>query len=134
MPAEGGEATQITRNGGWMALESWDGQWLYVMKRPYGSLWRVSIGGGKEEQIVDAVQAFNFAVGSKGIYFMPGSDHQAENTIELLELQTGKRRTLATIHKRVHYGFAVSPDERWILYPQEDQELDGDLMLVENFR
>ena len=76
MPAEGGEATQITRNGGWRALESWDGQWLYVMKRPYGSLWRISIGGGKEEQIVDAVQAFNFAVGSKGIYFMPGSDHR----------------------------------------------------------
>jgi len=115
-------------------LESWDSQWLYVLRKDYGSLWRIQIGGGKEEKIVDSVQAVNFAVGSKGIYFMPGAEPHTENPIELLDPKTGKRRTLAVIHKGVQYGFAVSPDERWILYPQVDQELTADLMLVENFR
>ena len=134
MPAEGGEATQITRNGGWRVLESWDGQWLYFLKEDHGSLWRRRIADEKEEQLVDSVQAFNFAVGSKGVYFIPGAGSQTENTIELLDPNTGKRRTLAAINKVVMYGFTVSPDERWILYPQVDQELTGDLMLVENFR
>jgi Tol biopolymer transport system component len=134
MPAEGGEASQITRNGGRMVLESWDGEWLHVLKTEYGSVWRRRIADGKEEQIVDSVQAFNFAVGSKGIYFIPGASTPTENTIELLDSNTGKRRVLAAIHKTVMYGFTVSPDERWILYPQLDQELTADLMLVENFR
>jgi hypothetical protein len=30
-------------------------------------------------------------------------------------------------------GLAVSPDERWVLYTQEDQR-SSDIMLVENFR
>jgi hypothetical protein len=30
-------------------------------------------------------------------------------------------------------GMAVSPDERWVLYTQEDQR-SSDIMLVENFR
>jgi hypothetical protein len=30
-------------------------------------------------------------------------------------------------------GLAVSPDERWILYTQENQRI-SDIMLVENFR
>jgi len=30
-------------------------------------------------------------------------------------------------------GLAVSPDERWFLYTQEDQR-SSDIMLVENFR
>ena len=134
MATQGGETSQITRNGGRMALESWDSQWLYVLRNSYGGLWRRRIEDGKEEQIADSVQAINFAVGSKGIYFMPGRRGQTENPIELLDPKTGKRRTLAAVHKQVMYGFAVSPDERWILYPQVDERLTGDLMLAENFR
>ena len=117
-----------------MVFESWDGEWLYVLREQYGSLWRRRIADGMEEQIVDSVQAFNFAVGSKGIYFIPGAGTQSENIVELLDPNTGKRRTVAAIHKEVMYGFTVSPDERWILYPQVDQEMTADLMLVENFR
>ena len=134
MPVEGGQAVRITQNGGARAFESRDGKWLYVLRNEYGALLRVRIEDGKEEQIVDSVQAVNFAVGSKGLYFMPGRELQKENTIEFLDAKTRKRRTLAVTHKLVGYGFAVSPDERWILYAQVDQEMTADLMLVENFR
>jgi hypothetical protein len=40
--------------------------------------------------------------------------------------------TIAAIHRPVHWGLSVSPDERYLLYTQVDQSV-GDLMLGENF-
>lgn len=42
--------------------------------------------------------------------------------------------TLVSIEKSKYAGqLAVSPNSKWILYVQIDQE-DNDIMLVENFR
>ena len=47
MPAEGGNATQITQHGGAVAFESLDGRVVYYSKgRLETSLWMVPVGGG----------------------------------------------------------------------------------------
>jgi Tol biopolymer transport system component len=46
-PAGGGEAVRVTRKGGFVALESPDGQWVYYTKSLASSLWRMPREGGE---------------------------------------------------------------------------------------
>jgi hypothetical protein len=50
-----------------------------------------------------------------------------------VDFGTGRRTTLATIGKRWWFGIALSPDERWLLFPVTDRE-GRDLMLVDDVR
>jgi Tol biopolymer transport system component len=51
VPAGGGEAVRVTRKGGFEALESPDGQWVYYTKSDgASSLWKVPRDGGEETQ------------------------------------------------------------------------------------
>src|SRR5262249_47982054 len=54
VPAAGGSAIQITTGGGFDNVESQDGKFLYYSKqRGQPGIWRVPVGGGKEEMVVD---------------------------------------------------------------------------------
>src|SRR5262245_19732893 len=49
MPAEGGEAFQMTKQGGFEPVESPDGRWLYFTQdRGSSSIWRMPTAGGAE--------------------------------------------------------------------------------------
>jgi hypothetical protein len=50
-----GKETQVTRNGGIAAFESHDAKTLYYSKFDGGGLWGMSVGGGAEERITDAL-------------------------------------------------------------------------------
>ncbi len=130
MPADGGEAVQVTKRGGYVAFESLDSRFVYFSKDLWQtSIWRIPAGGGEETNIVKSATVF--AVASKGIYFIaPHSD--GSSTVQFHSFATGKVTTIAAIHRPVHWGLSVSPDERYLLYTQVDQSV-GDLMLAENF-
>jgi eukaryotic-like serine/threonine-protein kinase len=132
MPADGGEAVQVTKNGGYIAFESLDGKFLYFSKDVFGtSIWKIPAGGGEETNIVKSSEG-GFAVAGKGIYYIaPHSD--GSSAVQFYSFATGKVATIAAIHRPVHWGLSVSPDERYVLYTQADQSV-SDLMLVENFR
>jgi serine/threonine protein kinase/Tol biopolymer transport system component len=130
MPADGGEAVQVTKNGGYVAFESLDGKFVYFSKVRAPSIWRIPAGGGEETNIVKS--AAWFAVASKGIYFIPPHS-DGSSAVQFQSFATGKVTTIAAIHRPVHWGMSVSPDERYVLYSQADQS-GNDLMLVENFR
>lgn len=59
IPADGGEAFQLTQNGGSSGLESLDGKYFYYITREsepaprngWGQVWRVPSHGGKEEVV-----------------------------------------------------------------------------------
>ena len=134
MPAEGGEAVQVTRKGGILAFESADGKWVYYTKRFEDSaLWKVPRDGGEETQVLESVDQHAFAVVKEGIYFIPRPDSAGRYSIQFFNFATKKIRSIATIERPVDYYLSVSPDGRWILYSQIDQS-GSDLMLVENFR
>jgi eukaryotic-like serine/threonine-protein kinase len=144
MAASGGEALQVTRRGGFEALESSDGRLLYYTKTDDGrdGLWSIPVGGGEEEVQVlnEVVAARAFAIVPDGIYFIRGvaSDgnyfvpRTVSDTIEFYSLRTRQRRSVAEVQNPWLY-LSVSPDGAFLLYSQNDQA-NNDLRLVDEFR
>jgi Tol biopolymer transport system component len=132
MPSRGGAPTQVTRNGGFAASPSPDGRWVYYTRDASldTSLWRMPVGGGDEFRVLESVAFFNYAVVDDGVYFMAPSAQGF--AIEFLNFTTNTTRVLAHVG-RCSFGFAVSPDRKWVLYTQNNPE-GSDLSLVENFR
>jgi hypothetical protein len=135
MPADGGDAVQVTRNGGYVAFESVDGAFLYYGKLAQeGKLWRMPVRGDEEKQVLDAVEGFSFAVLDKGIYFIHPAEAGGSCSLRFLNFKTGAVKIIASIPHVVNGGLSISPDGRYALYTQDDQVSGSDLMLVENFR
>ena len=77
IPAEGGAAVQVTRNGGTYAEESPDGKFFFYTKaRGTTPLWKVPLSegivSGPESQVAGAIGYLSFAVRPEGVYFNPG--------------------------------------------------------------
>jgi Tol biopolymer transport system component len=142
MPAKGGEAVQLTRDGGVAPLESPDGKFLYYSQWRYpASVWRIPVEGGTPTKILDALSDFkNLAIADNGLYFIPRHGFAAGSAIQFLSFTKNQIRPLTRLEKPIYAGLtgaggelSVSPDGRWILYTQIDQA-DFELMMVENFR
>jgi hypothetical protein len=122
-------------HGGWGATrESRDGKILYFEKG--GGLWKISIDGGEESKVLDSIHQNCFAVGEKGIYFIPKADETGQFSIQFYNVSSGKTQRIAGIPKERYlgFGFDVSPDGRSILCTLGGGPGGSDLMLVENFR
>lgn len=133
MPATGGEARQVTKNGARRGFESPDGSYLYFSKKPdEPGIWRVPTAGGEEKQILPDVSVNDWAMGEQGIYFI-NPKPQPHTTLEFFRFATEQISIIATIPKRMLNDFTASPDGRRFLWSQVDRN-DSDLILVENFR
>ena len=143
MLSQGGNELQLTRNGGLMLLESADGKFLYYMRKSStGPLYRMPVGGGDEQHVLETVAARGYALASAGIYYIfpqgpiaPGGHYEVNrnHTLAFFEFATGRSQALAKLEKPLQLGLTVSSDGRSILYPQIDRLVE-DLMLVEGFR
>ena len=136
VPAEGGPATQVTKNGGFTAFASRDGRFLYYSKGPTG-VWRVPVDGGEETLILAKPYAGawgKWTVVDDGIYFI-NTGVKGAYAIEFFSFATGQIKRIAALYNVNDFvsGLAVSRDHRRILYTQQEN-LAGDVMLVENFR
>ena len=131
---EGGPVAQLTHHGGFSPLESADARFVFYTKIDKG-IWRIPLSGGEEEQVIsDSVDGFAsaYAPVRSGIYFIRKPGQKSRRLLAYFSFATGQSRDITEIHRPIGYGLAVSPDERTILYAQNDQ-LTSDLMLVENF-
>jgi Tol biopolymer transport system component len=133
MPAAGGAASQVTRQGGLAAMESHDG-YLYYSKHASSptSIWRTPIGGGAEVPVVDGLSySLNFAVSARGLYFVAQHDPRDGPSVDFLDFRSGQRSTLVQLDKSFWFGLALSPDERSLVFPLS---AGSNLMLVDRFR
>ena len=134
VPSEGGQAVQVTKNGGDEAFESPDGKWLYYIKPDNRSgLWRVPVEGGEEtlaHELLKPVVLRGWAVVEEGIYFV-----KPDRAIAFFDFAMERVTQLAALEQRALWptGLTVSPNGRKILYTQVDLG-GGDIMLLENFR
>lgn len=144
IPAEGGEAVQVTTGGGNYAEESWDGRDLY-----YGmgeSIWRVPVGGGEEEEVLPVPGRIGHSpfVSRTGLYYLRElgestlvSGPQGRRpglAIDYLDFESGRVTTIFEDEGFIpHHDLTVSPDEEWILVPMMPRPA-SELMLMENVR
>ena len=133
MPAAGGAAVQVTRDGGLAAEESHDGRELLVARIDEGGLglWRMPIQGGEPALLAEGLTVpTHFAVGRAAVYYLAGASHGRRTPAERgratgntrddvavmkVELSTGRIERLAPYETGFWYGLALSPDERTLL-------------------
>ena len=140
-------AQQVTQGGGFGAFESLDGRFVYYAKansqdlsRPT-SLWRIPVGGGREEEVIDELYSnwCNWALSGDQVFFLNPADDRLDDpswAIYSMDLTSRVVSLVAPVAGQPHLGgpgFDVSHDGRWILYTARDSS-ESDLMLVEGLR
>jgi len=137
MPSTGGLPVQVTHHGGFAALESPDGRFLYYAKgMALRGLWRIPTHGGEEVEIIDSLKAGHWgywAVVENGVYYL---DTTAKPRIAFLDVNTRRTTRVFDLENRPATqapGLAISSIDGTILYTQLDA-LSRDIMLVENFQ
>ena len=139
LPAEGGDAVQVTDEGGALPFESPDGRVVYYQKKLGDSdVWQIPVTGGKEKRVLGPAGQAQFAVVADGIYFTepgpPGySGWSKGNSFKFFSFAKGTAEKIFDIKYLPESGLSLSPDGRYVLFSQSDPFL-CDLMLVENFR
>jgi Tol biopolymer transport system component/DNA-binding winged helix-turn-helix (wHTH) protein len=116
-----GVSTQVTQNGGFAGVESFDGRYLYYGKFFCSGIWRMPIDGGREEQIMSLPEPWYWGywdISESGVYFYDVSakprpairyyDFSTHQTTTVLEPE-GKAAEWAP-------GISVSRDGRTLLY------------------
>jgi Tol biopolymer transport system component/DNA-binding winged helix-turn-helix (wHTH) protein len=133
------DVVQVTKKGfgGDPAIESLDGKFVYYLNGigegiydGTNSLWKVSVEGGDEIEVLGSVLNNNFTIVHQGIYFIPAS---WPPSVQFMNFANGRVVTIAKLMHEPAWGLSVSPDGLWLLY-SEFEERQSDLMLVENFR
>jgi Tol biopolymer transport system component len=134
---EGGQAVQLTTQGGRAPAVSADGRYLYYLRLMTTAgdqqLFRAPLAGGNEEKVLDFVDAYS--LGASGIafkYYRPGERPEGPY-LRFLRFATGQTEELRKPTKPLRYGIALSPNGGAVLYSQADYGV-SDLMLVDRFQ
>lgn len=129
---------QITRGGGFGAVVSADGAYLYYSKGfTFTALWRVPAGGGREEEVLGAFPfnryPVNLTAGARGLYFRGRGDSRGA-PVWLLPYSGGRPSLVLTeTLSPSPSGLAVAPDESELLLPVFFHA-SGDILAVKQFK
>jgi Tol biopolymer transport system component len=125
----GGQPLQVTRDGGFAALESRDGKSLYYTKiqATDSSLWKLSFDTREEVQVLPSILMHNFDVVDDGIYYEDGA-----SKLKFFETLRATTTTLTELPEG-YVGLTVSPDRKAIVFTHSTPG-SSELMLVDNFQ
>lgn len=140
MPADGGTAVQVTRSGGYYAVESEDGRALYYSKvdGPTG-IWRMPLPVGDESEVAKGPADWeSWSLGRRGLYYATrrsqGAYRRQEFEVQYLDFSSGRtKRVYRKEGAFGHHTLPVSPDEKWLLFGEAPLG-QSEVMLIENFR
>ena len=138
MPAAGGDAVQITRNGGGMPVESYDGCFVYYSKFGEFSpgLFRIPTNGGEEESVIPGVGAWGWwAITEAGVYFIERSRADDNARLQFASFSGAVQtiRVLRTVPSDAENILGVDRSGRTLLLQQIDERF-GDLVMVQGLR
>jgi len=141
-PVAGGEARPVTHGGGFAALESPDGRYVYFTRPDADGLWQQPVDGGEAVQLLDRLAANdwgNWAVTEAGLYFVDRAyplhttpaGAEAGAALVVYDFTT---RTITPLFQPgspiANPGLTVAPDDAYLLYVQIG-ESEADLMMLE---
>ena len=134
-------SAQVTKGGGFNAIESMDSKYLYFAKgRDRQSLWRRTLKSedNLEELVLEPLRRWGWwALGPEGIFFLSQSG-DAPNTkvgLNFMDLESRRIAELSTLDNPVNpwkIAITASPDGRHVVCEQMEQA--SSIVLVENFR
>jgi Tol biopolymer transport system component/DNA-binding winged helix-turn-helix (wHTH) protein len=114
-------ATQITRHGGFMGVESYDGHYVYYVRYFCSGIWRVPIDGGEEEQIINMPEPWYLGywdISERGVYFYDISA-TPRPAIKYYDFKTRQTTTVLEPDQQAKTwsaGISVSRDGRTLVY------------------
>lgn len=126
--------TRVTTQGGYRALESQDGHFLYIAKGGESQgIYRQPLAGGTEEVVIEALfweDWRNWDVHGKRIYFLC-REHVGGPMLRSYDTETEAFRDLYQPSHLVSgfSGLALSPDGTQLVFSQFDQ-IQADIMLA----
>ncbi len=136
VPSRGGHAVQLASPPASTPLASPDGQYVYFFRNK--KLWRMMPDGSSPEELKGmpelSFQGTEWFPSKAGIYFMSHENGKAK--IELYDTKTQKISPVFSLEKSPPYwigAMPVSPDGKWMLFPQVDGH-SSNLMMVENMQ
>jgi Tol biopolymer transport system component/DNA-binding winged helix-turn-helix (wHTH) protein len=118
-----GRETQLTRDGGFASLESFDGKTLFFSKSSGGGIWSIPVGGGEARHVTDALHFGywgEFAVTENGLYLIDSAADQG-SALMYYSFRTHQLKRLVTLNgdqkKTVAWGanLGASRDGRVVL-------------------
>jgi Tol biopolymer transport system component/DNA-binding winged helix-turn-helix (wHTH) protein len=137
MPSAGGDAVQITKQGGRAAFESADGKFIYYASAVDRNIWRLELADGHESPLSPEIHVEHWsgwALANNGIFFLD-EEFSQHPVVKFFDFSAGSIKDVVRLERRVPWRswISVSADGKFILYTQQDQE-EGNIMLLENFR
>ncbi len=136
MPSGGGLAVQVTKNGGFEAFESADGNTIYFSRQDPVGIWKVPVEGGNETLLFqEKMLVRSWVVVNEGIYFAVEGNPRGTR-IGYFSFSTRAVSHIAVLERepvRAYPALAISPDGLRVLCALLEP-VRSDIMLVENFR
>jgi Tol biopolymer transport system component len=134
-PASGGDAVALSANPGSFPSESYEEEKLYFfLNTTSRALAVISLKPAGPESVLISMPAVSdqtmWTVVPEGIYFEPADSSQS---IRYFDFASKQVRQIFRADKDFNAGLSVSPDGRWMLYTQVDDQ-NSNIMLVEHFR
>jgi Tol biopolymer transport system component/DNA-binding winged helix-turn-helix (wHTH) protein len=120
---EDATATQVTSDGGYAALESLDGQWLYYTRLDRPGLLRRPASGGQAEMVAAHVRAENWpnwGVLDRGVFYLTWPD-DGDPQLAIVDAPASPPRLLTRLPEWAWSGIAVTRDGARVIYAHADR-------------
>jgi Tol biopolymer transport system component len=121
--ADGGEPRRVTRSGGYAAMESPDGRWLYFTRIDRAGLWRQPEGVGAEELVTAEVAPEDWTgwgFSAAGLYWTARPDPERPAVLRLLPPGVTAPVDVGRLTDQAWPGVSLSNDGRTYVYTRLD--------------
>jgi len=132
MTAAGAAPEPVTRHGGYAAIDSTEGRFVYYAKsrNQDDGLWRLSLETGEDVRVLPRVLERAFAITRQAIYYAYLVKGYTRTKIEKLPFGADHVAPIALFPRPIVAGFSVRSDERELILGQLDTHTSELIMMT----